>query len=267
MSQLRSSRSFLTSDEFDDDLAVEYLGWPRVERTCAAIAGPVEEAARLHIYVSHTKVPSAWTAIRAVPVVDRFSAGTFVLHLTDENFSVELERMSLVAGSGAVGTASDQSELGSPKVDVLLGAVNDLSEWTGMTKQALSKYLGVSYSTVLSWRRERPERPRHPGIPAVLALWAAISGAREEFGVEDAARMVWASGKSADGLPALGVDELAAWLVEKSSEANLSEFLAEDGYVAGSAPPLNVDELAAAEGELHVALERPLSESDHPAGR
>jgi len=90
-----------------------------------------------------------------------------VLHLDDVNFPVELRRLLVGAAGHILGVPSDEADLGAPKVDVLLGAVDDLTAWAGMTKQGLAKYVGVSYSTVLSWRREKPARPRHRRIPTL----------------------------------------------------------------------------------------------------
>lgn len=90
-----------------------------------------------------------------------------MLHLDDVNFPVELRRLLVGAAGHILGVPSDEADLGAPKVDVLLGAVDDLTAWAGMTKQGLAKYVGVSYSTVLSWRREKPARPRHRRIPTL----------------------------------------------------------------------------------------------------
>lgn len=265
MSQLQLRRPAVSPDDLDtDDFAAPYFRWPRVERTCAAIAGAVDDAANVRVYVPHTTPPPAASPLR---VVTRFRAGTEVLHLDDVNFPMELRRLLVEAAGSVVSVASDEADLGAPKVDVLLGAVEDLTAWTGLTKQKLAKYVGVSYSTILSWRREKPVHPRHPRIPTLLTLWSAVSGALEEFGVEDAARMVWAAGKTGDGQPAIPADDLAAWLIDETSEANLSEFLTEDGYEAGTAPVADVEELTAAEGRLHAALEAPHVESDARAGR
>lgn len=265
MSQLQVVRSSV-SEDLEDDFVAPYFSWPRVERTCAAIYGPVDEAAQLRVrQPSPTEVE--WKPVRALSVVDRFLVGNIVLRLDDENFPVELQRMLSGTMHNLLGLGRSDADLGAPKVDVLLGAVEDLTVWTGMTKQALSKYVGVSYSTVLSWRRERPSRPRHAHIPTLLALWSAVSGAQEEFGAEDAVRMVWAAGKTLDGLPAFPAEELANWIVDQTTEANLSDFLSDDGYVAGTAPVPDVEELAVAEGQLHAALEAPRAESDHRAGR
>ena len=267
MNQLQLPRPPVLPDDIEDDFVAPYFRWPRVERTCAAIAGPVDEAAHLRMHVPRTTPPQSWKQMRVVPVIDEFSPGTVVLLLNDANFPVELGQLLVAAEANIVGIASDESGLGAPKVDVLLGAVDDLTVWTGMTKQALSKYLGVSYSTVLSWRREKPERPRHRRIPTLLVLWSAVSGAQEEFGVEDAARMVWAAGKTEAGMPAIPADELADWLIDETSEANLPEFLSDDGYVAGTAVIPNIAQLTAAEERLHAALEAPQLESNYRASR
>jgi hypothetical protein len=94
-----------------------------------------------------------------------------------------------------------------------------------------------------------------------------VSGAQEEFGAEDAARMVWAAGRTDPGVPGIPANDLANWLVQETSEANLADFLAGDEYVAGTAPVPDVQELADAEGRLHAALEVRQAQSDQSAGR
>lgn len=265
MSELQVTRSSISQD-LEDDFITPYFSWPRVERTCAPISGPVEEAAQLRFH-HPARTFVQWHEFRTLAVVDRFMVGSVVLHLDDENFPVELQRMLTESVGDLLSLTGRSDDLGAPKIDVLLEAVENLTAWTAMTKQALSKYVGISYSTVLSWRRERPSRPRHRNIPTLLTLWSAVSGAQEEFGVEDAARMVWAAGKTDTGMPAIPASELATWLVQETSEASLADFLTDDGYVAGTAPVPDVQELAEAEGRLHTALEAPRAESDDTAGR
>lgn len=268
MSQLQLPLPSVSTDDLEaDDFVAPYFQWPHVVRTSAAIAGAVDEVAQLRTYVSRTTLPHSWDPIRVLSVLDRFCVGPIVLRLDDANFQSDLRPLLRGAAGDIFATTSDEAELGAPKVDVLLGAVEDLTRWTGMTKHALSKYLGVSYSTVLSWRREKPERPRHGRIPTLLALWSAVSGAQEEFGADDTARMVWAAGRSEGGLPAIPADELATWLIDETSEANLSEFLTDDGYQAGAAPTPDVEELTAAEGRLHANLETSLAGPDTRTGR
>lgn len=256
MSEVKLSPGSGYVGECDEDLGFSFVKPPTHERTCAAIAGPVEELAAHRLFVSIATAPPVVWLTPVLPVRHRFFAGSDVLLLDDTNFPDDLQRI-LIHSSGEGSSASaEDAELGSPRVDVLLEAVDDLTAWTGLTKQALAKYLGFSYSTVMSWRRERPERPRHPRISTLLALWSAVSGAQEEFGVEDTARMIWATGATDEGLPAVSADDLATWLVNEASEANLSEFLSEDGFEAGTAEVPAEDQLAMAEGRLHQSLER-----------
>jgi hypothetical protein len=267
MTQLQLSRSSAAPENFDhdDDLASEYFRWRPTERTRAAIASALDEASRLPVHVARTTSPPSVPS-RVHPVIEKFVTSAIILHLDDANFLGELGRLLLAKSLPVLGEASN-ADLGAPKVGVLLGAVEDLTEWTGMTKQALSKYLGVSYSTVLSWRREQPSRPRHRRIPTLLALWSAVSGTREQFGAEEAARMVWAAGRTDAGAPAIPADELANWLVVQTSESNLADFLQDDGYVPGSAQLPDIEALAEAEARLHATLDVPTVESDDTAGR
>ena len=266
MSQIRTRSASTSSGELEDEFVAPYFKWPHVDRTFAPISESLNEAARLHFNPPHTTVPRAWKGMQVVSVVDKLYEGSFVLDLDDENFSDELGRMLSAGARELVVGTTDEVELGAPRIHVLLAAVDDLTAWTGMTKQSLSEFLGVSYSTVLSWRRERPERPRHQCIPTLLTLWSAVSGAQEEFGAEETARMVWAAGRTDAGLPAIPADELATKLLDETSEANLSEFLSDDGYGAGTAPVPDVQLLTAAEEQLHASLEDNRVQPS-PAGR
>jgi hypothetical protein len=259
MSQLpRPSMEFDDLDE--NDFGTTYFRWPRTERTCAAITGTVDVIGRIQFKVPRTTSPSL--PRMSLAVYEQFVAGTEVLDLHEVSFT---EKLGVLLKGWA--PADADADLGAPNVDVLLGAFSDLTSWLGVTKQNLARYLQISPSTVMAWRRERPAYPRHRSISTLLTLWSAVSGARDEFGAEQAVLMAWSSGRRTDaGVPALPASALADWLIKETSEANLADFLNDDGYQPGTAPLPTVEDLTAAEAGLHSTLNTPLAGSDDTAG-
>ncbi|MGQ0631963.1 MAG: hypothetical protein ACT4P1_13070 [Sporichthyaceae bacterium] len=147
---------------------------------------------------------------------------------------------------------------GSPEAALLLLAMRDVSTWLSMTQDQVCRYLGVSPSTVMAWKREPRVHPRHRRVPAVLRLWAALSGAREELGEEATARIVWTHRQGTD---VLGVtpEELAETLLSAADESSLAG-VDDDGYDPLSPVDLDRDDLARNELALSASLRDELGE-------
>lgn len=153
----------------------------------------------------------------------------------------------------------ESDEPGAPSAGVLLRALTELMQRLSVTQDALARYVGIGPTTVMAWKRDQSIHPRHARIPALLSLWAAVSGAVEEFGEDETLRRVWASGKSG-AAPALPADELAEQLIAAADEAARDED-EDDGYDPATAAPLTTEEIAAGERELNTGL------SDYLEGR
>jgi len=145
-------------------------------------------------------------------------------------------------------------EPGSPSAALLLQAFSALAGWLSLTQDHLARYVGISPSTVMAWKREPDIHPRHAHIPVLLSLWAAVTGAFEEFGEAETLRRVWASGTgTTDGVPGLPADELAEQLIVAADEAARGDD-EDDGYDPATAALLTVEEIAAGEQNLSMGL-------------
>lgn len=198
-------------------------GWSTKEHTSAPLASYIEVAARVIPDEDVTEVASA-----LVPGLQEQLIG---LHFT---LGEELE-------------AEDTP--GAPSAALLLDAVAALTAWLPLTQERLARYVGISPSTVMAWRRLPDVHPRHPHIPTLLRLWAAVSGARQEFGEAETSRLVWGSGSGSPALPALPSEELAEHLLAAAEEASLDAFN-DDGYTPGGATLMSVEEIEAGERGL-----------------
>ncbi len=171
--------------------------------------------------------------------------------------SLERAPGGLPAGDD-VDLPEESTETGAPSAALLLGAVRDLQSWLSLTQDQVCEYVGVSRSTVMAWRRNPAIHPRHPRLPLLLHLWAAVGGAREEFGAERTARLVHQRGRLTDGDQ--GPDVLAEVLLDAVENASVRA-LEESSYCAASAPDMTAGEIEAGEAELSDALTRAVERS------
>jgi len=145
----------------------------------------------------------------------------------------------------------ESTESGAPSAALLSGAVRDLQSWLYLTQDQVCRYLRVSRSTVMAWRRDPGIHPRHAQIPLLLHLWAAVSGAREQFGGEATRQRIHQYGPLTDRDH--GPEAFAEVLLAAVDEASIRA-LDESKFSAAAAWDVTAKELETAEEELSDAL-------------
>ena len=158
----------------------------------------------------------------------------------------------------------DRPAPGAPSAHLLVTAVEELKESFAMTQEQLARYVGISPSTVMAWRRHPGVFPRHPRIPVLLQLWATVSEAREELSTDELARIVWGGRPSEGGVPGREAAELSEKLLEKVEEVGLARFSLQDDYDSKAPEARNLDEMARDEAALSVGLGSFVEPSEDP---
>ena len=155
-------------------------------------------------------------------------------------------------------TVEEETEAGAPSAALLLSAFRELTAWLGTTQEKLCEYVGISRSTVMAWKRDQSVHPRHAQIPALLGLWAAVSGAKDELGDEATLRLVYGAGFGIDR--AVRVEELTDRLLDAADEASIAALNASQ-YDSATAVEMTVEEIEAGERALSRSLTQHLEGS------
>lgn len=152
---------------------------------------------------------------------------------------------------------------GAPSAVLLVSAAAELGSWLSLTQQQVMYLVGMSPSTVMAWKREPATHPRQKNIPILIRLWAAVSGARQQFGPDETLRMVWrhvdTPGEKTDGVLA---DQLANDLINETEAASQAELALDDGYDPEAPLLVDVEELEAGELELSAVLTQYLEKGE-----
>lgn len=272
--------------DFDDDRCLTKLnpisGWPRgMEQTRPPVSHIFRMAAAVVKSWTPTDLPSAGSYAHLCRVysavdldLDAFVGGHVLLAGPSDGDLASGEAMLPLLGSlgdvegppalptddlsveerampstDVVGDA-ENTEVGAPSTTLLVEAIDQLRAWLPIQQQDLARYVGISPSTIMSWKREAPRFPRHRSIPALLALRAAVVAARAEVGQEAAIGLIWARGEKA-GAPTVRPAELAETLLAAATEASNTAWLEDDGYVPGQSVVPSAEDLL--EGETMLA--------------
>jgi DNA-binding transcriptional regulator YiaG len=240
------SRPIWHADEDDEQDSVLALarprrGWWQGEHTGSGVPGDVEFLSRVVQVVDPTRPAKVLHPMIAVYVV-----------VGDDAILPEaIERLLGIVHSGD--ELEESTEVGTPNAALLLNAVRHLQSGLHLTQDGVCEYIGISRSTVMAWKRSPAIHPRHPRIPLLLHLWAAVSGAREEFGDERTVQLVHQHGPGTERDQ--GPEALAELLLDSVEEASVRA-LRDAEYSADLAQDLTVEEIEAREGELSDALTR-----------
>ncbi len=139
---------------------------------------------------------------------------------------------------------------------LLLREFTDLTVRLALSKDQMAGFLQISPATVRAWRRNRTGYYwASPQVPSLFRLCAAVSMAREEFGVQETSRLIRSS-PHRPGAPKADADALSKVLIRATRVARVAAFTLDDGYDSASAPPTPIAELEAGERELSAALTR-----------
>lgn len=144
--------------------------------------------------------------------------------------------------------------LHAPSELISLKAFNELQQWMSMTQKQLAKVLGISTSTVMSWKRDAKVQPRHPGIPSLIRLWAAMAAAREELGETKTRQLLWGWHGSMPFKTRLDPEETANRLMEAAEESSRKALNETSGYSTAAKERVVLEDLELAELERHSKL-------------